>query len=156
MCLLLSPRQPLLKKTHRLRLNTKTPVNGKKVEKIDPESLSNTLIETNLLQQVSRRTFSHWPHDTMPSPEQMIEAGFFNCNVSDRVICLYCNLICQQWTPTDDPCEVHKTLSPHCAYVKVMLMSPEASLRISGNESTTGVMTENHSSTPDNLDRWKH
>jgi hypothetical protein len=58
----------------------------------------------------------------------MIEAGFFHCNVGDRVICIYCNLICQQWTPhTDDPCEVHKTLSPNCPYVKFKLIRPAAS-----------------------------
>jgi hypothetical protein len=124
---------------------------------IDPDYLSNNLFEVDLLQQIRIRTFSHWPHRTEPSTSQMIEAGFFNCNVGDRVICLYCNLICQQWTPhTDDPCEVHKTLSPNCIYVKAKLIRPSASLRITDNENTTGVMTENHSSTPDNLDRWKH
>ncbi|CAF0830602.1 unnamed protein product [Rotaria sordida] len=73
-------------------------------------------------QQIRKRTFSHWSHRTSPSSEQMIEAGFFNCNVGDRVICLYCNLICQKWTPhTDDPCQIHKTLSPKCPYVISML-----------------------------------
>ena len=78
------------------------------------------LTEIDKLKQIRKRTFSHWPLRTSPSTSQMIEAGFFNCNVGDRVICLYCNIICQQWTPhTDDPCEIHKTLSPqvsicHC------------------------------------------
>ncbi|CAF4249609.1 unnamed protein product, partial [Didymodactylos carnosus] len=44
------------------------------------------------------------------------------CNVGDRVICIYCNIMCQQWTmDTDDPSEIHKTLSPNCFYVKLML-----------------------------------
>ncbi|CAF5112080.1 unnamed protein product, partial [Rotaria sp. Silwood1] len=82
------------------------------IETLGFRSVSNTLFESDSLQQVRRRTFSHWPHHTVPSSAQMIEAGFFNCNVGDRVICIYCNLICQQWTPhIDDPCELHKILS---------------------------------------------
>ncbi|CAF2117536.1 unnamed protein product [Rotaria magnacalcarata] len=88
----------------------------------------NTLHETELVQQVRRRTFSHWSHRTSPSSAQMIQAGFFNCNVGDRVICIYCNLICQQWElDTDDPCEVHKKFSPGCKYVKSKLIRPAVS-----------------------------
>jgi hypothetical protein len=86
-----------------------------------------TFTEVETLKQVRKRTFSHWPHRISPSSAQMIEAGFFNCNVGDRVICLYCKIICQQWTPhTDDPCEIHKTLSPKCPYVIAMLVRPQA------------------------------
>jgi len=84
--------------------------------------IANILVEVDSLKQVRKRTFSHWPHRSSPSSSQMIEAGFFNCNVGDRVICIYCNLICQQWTPnSDDPYEVHKILSPKCSYVIAML-----------------------------------
>jgi baculoviral IAP repeat-containing protein 1 len=84
----------------------------------------------------------------------MIEAGFFKCNVGDRVICLYCNLICQQWTPrTDDPCEVHKTLSPNCIYVKWKLMRPAASSIVSVNEKASAASpTDIESFTTGNLD----
>jgi hypothetical protein len=124
-----------------------------KIETIDAESSSNTLFEADLLQQVRRRTFSHWPHRTIPSTSQMIEAGFFNCNVGDRVICIYCNLICQQWTPhTDDPCEVHKTISPNCIYVKAKLIRPSASSIMIVNESSTTTVLNNHSPTSANHD----
>jgi hypothetical protein len=85
-------------------------------------------IEIKKVKQIRRRTFSHWSRRIKPSAEQMIAAGFFACNVGDRVICLYCNLICQKWaTDTDDPSEVHKTLSPRCPYVLSMLIHPEVS-----------------------------
>jgi baculoviral IAP repeat-containing protein 2/3 len=117
------------------------------------DCLSNSLFEAPILVQVRRRTFSHWPHRTIPSSAQMVEAGFFNCNVGDRVICIYCNLICQQWTPhTDDPCEVHKTLSPNCIYVKSKLIRPAASSIVIVNESPTRPVTGNHSPTANNLD----
>ena len=123
--------------------NQENPSKRIKVESTDFDFSSNTLLEVELLIQVRRRGFSHWPHRTIPSSSQMIEAGFFNCNVGDRVICLYCNLICQQWTPhTDDPCEVHKTLSPNCIYVKAKLIRPPASSILIVNE-TSGSITPN-------------
>jgi hypothetical protein len=129
------------------------PSKRQKTEPMDSESQSNTLLETDLLQQVRRRTFSHWPHRTIPSATQMVEAGFFNCNVGDQVICIYCNLICQQWTPnTDDPCEVHKVISPDCPFVKAKLIRPAASSIIIVNESSTSAVSSNHSLTSNHLD----
>ncbi|CAF4088316.1 unnamed protein product [Rotaria magnacalcarata] len=114
------------------------PSKHQKIELMDSESIYTTLLETDLIQQVRRRSFSHWSHRSKPSSAQMIEAGFFNCNVDDRVICIYCNLICQQWTPhIDDPCDVHKTLSPNCIYVKAKSMCPAASSIKVGDESST-------------------
>ncbi|CAF1098568.1 unnamed protein product [Rotaria sordida] len=99
-------------------------------------------------QQIRKRTFSHWPHRTSPSSQQMIEAGFFNCNVGDRVICLYCNLICQKSTPhTDDPCQMHKTLSPKCSYVISMLENqPISSVHIINEQAMidSPIMTTNN------------
>ena len=139
--------------------NQENPSKRIKVESTDFDFSSNTLLEVELLIQVRRRGFSHWSHRTIPSSSQMIEAGFFNCNIGDRVICLYCNLICQQWTPhTDDPCEVHKTLSPNCIYVKAKLIRPPASSilivnensfleRARPNESRNGSTSVNHNTT---------
>jgi hypothetical protein len=91
--------------------------------------------EVKKLQEIRHRTFSHWSRRTNSSVEQLINAGFFSCNVGDRVICLYCNLICQQWVPdTDDPSEVHITLSPNCPYVLSMLIHPEPSSALILNE----------------------
>ncbi|CAF2473108.1 unnamed protein product [Rotaria sp. Silwood2] len=128
------------------------PSKRQKVETMHLESLSHTLLETVSLQQVRRRTFSHWSHRTIPLSVQMIDAGFFNCNVGDRVICIYCNLICQQWTPnTDDPREVHKTLSPTCIYAKAKLIHPVASPIIIVNEGSTSAISGDYSPTSNNL-----
>ena len=52
----------------------------------------------------------------------MINAGFFYCNIADRVICIYCNLVCERWLPwIDNPYELHKTISPNCKYVQAKL-----------------------------------
>ncbi|CAF1324363.1 unnamed protein product [Adineta steineri] len=109
---------------------------------------SSILIEVNLLNQIRKRTFSHWPLRSSPSSAQMIQAGFFHCNVGDRVICLYCKIVCQQWTSNgDDPWHVHKTLSPKCPYVIAMLKGQQtASIHIvneqNTRENTVGVTTD--------------
>lgn len=109
-----------------------------KTEEIPNDSAFIVLSEVSTLEQSRRRTFSNWPSRNLPSSAQMIEAGFLNCNVGDRVICLYCNLICQQWTPhTDDPCEVHKTLRPDCIFVRANLIRPVASSIIILNETSS-------------------
>ncbi|CAF1437880.1 unnamed protein product [Rotaria sp. Silwood1] len=102
------------------------------------------IFENDIVKQVRVRTFSNWPHQTSPSRAQMIEAGFYRCNVLDRVICLHCDLICQQWIPlVDDPIEVHRTLSPKCPFVIAMLtkteevsISPPAIINQSSTNST--------------------
>jgi hypothetical protein len=108
------------------------PSKRQKIEITQEIVQSNILTEIDKLKQIRKRTFSHWPHRASPSSAQMIEAGFFGCNVGDRVICLYCNIICQQWIPnTDDPWNVHKTLSPKCPYVIAMAKRQETvSIRI--------------------------
>jgi hypothetical protein len=122
------------------------------IESVELGSSSNSFIESDLLKQVRRRTFSHWPHRTIPSSAQMIEAGFFNCNVEDRVICIYCNLICEQWTPhVDNPCEVHKTLKPDCIYAKSVLVRREPPPIINENQILMRVTANRSSLTSNNI-----
>jgi hypothetical protein len=125
------------------------PLKRLKTDTTVPNPLPNTLVEVDTLKQVRKRTFSHWPHRSSPSSSQMIQAGFFNCNVGDRVICIYCNIICQQWTPnSDDPCEVHKTLSPKCPYVIAMFTRSQTSSILVINEQSTS----DYSSIPTSAD----
>jgi len=75
--------------------------------------------ESESIQQVRIRSLSHWPYFT-PSRESMASAGWFACNVTDRVICIYCNTLCHQWTIDDNPAEVHARLAPQCPFVRSM------------------------------------
>ncbi|CAM4875307.1 unnamed protein product, partial [Rotaria socialis] len=102
--------------------NTEESETHESIEKIKENCREYQFTELDTVKEIRNRTFSNWPHRISPSSAQMIEAGFFNCNVGDRVICVYCNIICQQWTPnTDNPVEIHKTLSPKCPYVLAIL-----------------------------------
>lgn len=132
---------PLVKSFATTSLETsydEMPTKRQKIEETVEILEPNILNEVDLVKQMRKRTFSHWPHRSSPSSSQMIEAGFFNCNVGDRVICLYCNLICQQWVPnSDDSWEAHKTLSPKCPYVIAALKRQQtASIRIVNEQST--------------------
>jgi hypothetical protein len=116
----------------------------------DLDYSSNTCFEPKLIQEVRKRTFSHQPRQFSPSNEQLIEAGFSHCNNGngDRAICIYCYLICHQWTPTDDPWEVHRKLSPNCPYVKSPLLRRQSSDIINNNDNTittTAIHPEPHS-----------
>jgi hypothetical protein len=113
---------------------------------------SHILVENSFPREGQERTFSHWPNSTIPSRAQMVEAGFFSCNVGDRVICLYCNLICQRWTETCDPCEVHKTFSPDCPYVKNQLIGSSTSSIPFINEFAIRATSSNHATMPNNLE----
>jgi hypothetical protein len=75
--------------------------------------------ESESIRQSRIHSLSHWPHFT-PSCESMASSGWFACNVNDRVICIYCNTICHQWTINDDPAEVHARLAPQCPFVRSM------------------------------------
>ncbi|CAF4101781.1 unnamed protein product, partial [Adineta steineri] len=56
--------------------------------------------------------------------DRMKQAGFFGCNLGDQAICFHCGLICQQWIPNnDDPCEIHRAISPNCPYVRLRLIN---------------------------------
>ncbi|CAF1041332.1 unnamed protein product [Rotaria sordida] len=138
-----SPKINLLATTLTLT-NDEQSSKRRKIDTTQAVCQSYTLTEVDILKQIRKRTFSHWPHRISPSSAQMIEAGLFSCNVGDRVICLYCNIICQQWVPfTDDPCEVHKILSPKCPYVIAMLKRQEtSSIRIVNEQLTRGNSTE--------------
>ncbi len=82
-------------------------------DSIEENNHTHILQETHSMKQIRKRTFTHWPPRSASSTAQIIEAGFFSCSVGDRVICLYCNLICQQWIPNiDHPYQLHLTLSP--------------------------------------------
>ncbi len=115
---------------------------------------SPSIDEVDIIQQARQRSFLHWPYTT-PSRAQLITAGFFSYNVSDQVICLYCNLFCHRWTSdTDDPCEVHKILSPKCAYVKSNLIHREAMSISIVNENIMGAISGSCSKPLNDLTRF--
>ncbi|CAF3617050.1 unnamed protein product [Rotaria socialis] len=125
------------------------PFKRHKNENFNGRSHLNTFAEVEILKQVRSRTFSHWSHQNLLSREKMIRAGFFYCNVADRVICLYCNLIAQQWNPDeDDPWELHKSLSTKCFYVIRMLSCCEtASILIATEQTQVNNTTNSANST---------
>ena len=123
---------------HLTTSDSEIPSKQQKIEVNEEANGSSIWKEAEAVKEIRKRTFSRWPHRTSPWSAQMIEAGFFNCNVGDRVICLYCNLICQQWAPNvDNPWKTHQMLSPKCPYVIATLKEREkATIQIVNEQST--------------------
>jgi len=121
----------------------------------DRASSLHGLNEAETLKQGRKRSYAHWSKETKPSPHQLIQAGFFSCNVGDRVMCCYCNLICQQWTPdTDDPFEIHQKLSPKCPFVVALQKSSQPSNLLIVNEHMNTDQTQANRSRSSEPFRW--
>ena len=141
--------QPLLE--HNPNLPSTNPT-YRRISTLLAASRSNTLLDTPAIQDVQRRTFSHWSQGSNLSSASMMDAGFFYCNISDRVICPCCNLICQGWNAgVDDPFEVHRTISPNCPYIQKKLGHPSNTATPIMNDSAIPQTSSNYSSTGDEL-----
>lgn len=103
--------------TNQLCSSVSPTINQEKHESDRPKI---TFAETDKVREIRRRTLSNWLH-AYPSQDMMAKGGWFYCNVSDRVICIYCNTICHQWTQNDDPSEVHQRLAPRCPFVSSLV-----------------------------------
>ena len=92
-------------------------------EKLSIESSEDSEVQlSTTAKEVRQRTFSHWFNYSPEFVASMVDAGFYSCNINDCVICLKCNLIGHEWQPeTDDPCELHRCVSPRCGYVRNQL-----------------------------------
>ncbi|CAF0739253.1 unnamed protein product [Adineta ricciae] len=126
-----SPECPfVLSQLNKCSLQSTNEENARKRQKTESNSEQceqrYRLQEVDKLREARRETFSHWPNHSKLFVERLIAAGFFGCNVGDRVMCLYCLLICHQWKEDEDsPEEVHKIISPECPYVISMLIHPQ-------------------------------
>jgi hypothetical protein len=63
-------------------------------------------------------SFATWPHENLPSVDDLVRAGFFYTGTKTIVTCFYCNGSLQNWGPNDNPMIEHARWFPHCAYAK--------------------------------------
>lgn len=116
-------------------------------------SQSKSLLDMRAIQEVQIRSFSHWDRCFNLPSALMIDAGFFYTNLDDRVICVCCNLICQEWIAnTDDPFEVHRTLSPDCPYIQKKLEQSSTTSMPIINDNVIPETSSNHSLTQDDIE----
>lgn len=89
-----------------------------------PRSLQGPVLrETDTIKTSRLQSYKHWPHQ-YPTTELMASNGWFYCLVNDQTICIYCDTVCHNWKPTDDPHEVHSRLAPDCLFVRSITSSP--------------------------------
>lgn len=65
------------------------------------------------------RTFATWPKNIGPEPVRLSRAGFYYSGVADRVICFSCGIGIRDWSPIDDPWQMHVLMRPNriCAFL---------------------------------------
>jgi baculoviral IAP repeat-containing protein 7/8 len=90
------------------------------------------------------QSYSNWPHFS-PSREVMAANGWYYCNVADRTLCIYCNIICHNWADTDDPYEVHVRRAPDCPFILSIPCSSKDPLAVA-NHSLNGSFQPHHKS----------
>ena len=63
------------------------------------------------------KTFSTWPKQMNPKPDELAKAGFFYEGVSDTCRCFFCGVIVHNWEIKDEAFEEHLKHSPKCHYL---------------------------------------
>ena len=64
-----------------------------------------------------RKSFKRWPERVVQKPEDMADAGFFYCGLSDHVRCFHCGNGLHNWECEDDPWYEHARWYPECNFV---------------------------------------
>jgi len=66
------------------------------------------------------KSFDGWPESVTQIPQDLVEAGFFYCGLSDHVRCFHCGNGIRNWERGDIPWNEHARLYPKCHYVRLM------------------------------------
>ncbi|KAL5010195.1 hypothetical protein ScPMuIL_012500 [Solemya velum] len=62
-------------------------------------------------------TFSNFPQDSNASATRLAQAGFYYKGQNDQVSCFSCSVTHAHWRQGDVPLEVHRRISPNCAFM---------------------------------------
>lgn len=62
-------------------------------------------------------SFVRWPELVKQKPEELAEAGFFYCGLSDHVRCFHCGNGLRNWESDDQPWNEHARWYPDCSFV---------------------------------------
>ena len=65
-------------------------------------------------------TFSSFPEQIYPRPEELSAAGFWYSGYSDKVVCFFCGLILSRWDSADIALEEHSIHKPECGFLKML------------------------------------
>jgi len=63
-------------------------------------------------------SFDKWPISAVKRPGELTANGFYYTGSGDLVKCFSCCGKIENWLPEDDIAEKHRSLSPHCPFVK--------------------------------------
>ena len=63
------------------------------------------------------KSYTAWPSQVKQTPQELAEAGFFYCGLSDHVCCFYCGNGLRNWKKGGNPWEEHAGWYPECNFV---------------------------------------
>lgn len=66
------------------------------------------------------KSFTKWPPQMSPRPDELAHAGFFYSGSSDYVYCFHCGVALKNWEMTDNAFEEHKKWSPKCKFLQMI------------------------------------
>ena len=64
-------------------------------------------------------SYNRWPELVTQKPQELAEAGFFYCGLSDHVRCFHCGNGLRNWEAGDRPWDEHAFWYPECTYVRL-------------------------------------
>ena len=65
-----------------------------------------------------RRTFAHWPKESIVKAYDCAKEGFYYTGNADRVQCAFCGGVISNWQRGDVPGIMHRTRSKYCNMVQ--------------------------------------
>uniref|UniRef100_A0A2P2HXT5 E3 ubiquitin-protein ligase XIAP-like n=1 Tax=Hirondellea gigas TaxID=1518452 RepID=A0A2P2HXT5_9CRUS len=63
------------------------------------------------------KSYKNWPRKVKQTPDELAEAGFFYCGLSDHVRCFHCGNGLRNWEADDEPWVEHARWYPQCNFV---------------------------------------
>ncbi|GIY22448.1 baculoviral IAP repeat-containing protein 1f [Caerostris extrusa] len=81
------------------------------------EDCSLKLFKCPVYERKRLETFKGWPNWSHPS-KQLTECGFIYLNSADRVQCVFCKIVLQNWEPLHKPLQRHAESSPDCPFLR--------------------------------------
>ncbi|WAR06732.1 BIR7A-like protein [Mya arenaria] len=61
-------------------------------------------------------SFKEWPTESPVFAIRLSKAGFYHTGLQDEVTCYLCGIKRSEWQESDNPVDIHRTLSPDCAF----------------------------------------
>ncbi|XP_071134869.1 baculoviral IAP repeat-containing protein 3-like isoform X2 [Mytilus edulis] len=103
--------------------------------------LSYPVIRNDMTSELMRIASLHnFPYDNSPSLIRLAESGFYYEGKGREVICFSCSIKFDGWSHKSVPLEIHRQLSPNCAYLKEKFSTSQSAITVNQLEYSDAHM----------------